>query len=802
MSYDAEKVRIGREPFVFTVIEADICTNVFGVYPCTAAPNAGFECYNNRANCLDTANYNGSSLDLDGLTDHIVVSAPVAALSSTNISYEAWFYVNQHKNDNTIISNNKGNNGGAALYCNASGQVTFAISSASGQNIAQQPDTITERNWHHAVATYEGTSMKLFIDGVFKVVTSTPVAQSLTTDQNLYFGAASALASSCLYGKIDRIRVHSSALSSATINDHYINGAYAAETNITGYWPTYPDAAANALIDKSGNNNNGVIKGAIWLFSKPKSYKYSEMRSNVPQGQDMIPCMTKAPTFTPTRIDPSRGLGMRGAVTISLQDFPHHDRGIDPYVATRTYDPMTQGTYFGRWLARNKFYEGRTMRVFSGYLGDEFDIENFEERVFLIDSITDQNTKGSLSFHGKDILKLADKDRSKVPYPSLGVLTSAITQGQTIHLEVGATAITEYEASGYVRIGDEIIHYASANALNGTLVDLARGEWGSLAETHDTDDSVQQCKVYASVNVVDVIYDLLVSHAKVPREYIKYDNGRTGINLEWDNEKYEWLSANKITTILHEPEGVSILLNEILEQNMIDLWWDERKKVVRIQALSPARYVPFTVLNEDSHILADSIKVKRNDEERVSQIWIFYNQKNYTENLDNITNYKKTYIIGDLDKESKDQYGKPRIRIMYSRWFDEKNTGVVAQTASRLLAKFNETPRIVQFDLDAKDSHIWSGDTVRLITGLVQAANGSTITQKAQIIEAKEKKASHLFSYQALTIDFNDRRYAFVTETGTPDYASATVSTQERGCFVAASANYTFPDGTKPYLIS
>ena len=38
----------------------------------------------------------------------------------------------------------------------------------------------------------------------------------------------------------------------------------------------------------------------------------------------------------------------------------------DPYVSERTYIPITRGTYFGKLKARNPFYNGRIMRVYSG----------------------------------------------------------------------------------------------------------------------------------------------------------------------------------------------------------------------------------------------------------------------------------------------------------------------------------------------------------------------------------------------------------------------------------------------------
>ena len=88
---------------------------------------------------------------------------------------------------------------------------------------------------------------------------------------------------------------------------------------------------------------------------------------------------------------------------INLMDEPDNDHGIDPYSSTRI---TRQGTYWKKWLARNKNYKGRIVEVYEGYAG--LDIDNFEMKFAgRIESITYDNY--SVTIECTDLLsKLSD----------------------------------------------------------------------------------------------------------------------------------------------------------------------------------------------------------------------------------------------------------------------------------------------------------------------------------------------------------------------------------------------------------
>jgi hypothetical protein len=271
-------------------------------------------------------------------------------------------------------------------------------------------------------------------------------------------------------------------------------------------------------------------------------------------GENYLPCIQSA-DLAPTVINPEKGLGQRASIRVVMSDFPHHDRGIDPYVANRSYTPADQGTYFGKLIARNRHYVGRPIRIHSGYIGDAFDLDNFQTRHYVIDNIEGPDARGQITITAKDILKLADDKRAVAPAPSTGALVSGISAAAT-SLTVTSGTESEYNAeSDYLRIGDEIIQAPAANRSANVFSNLTREAFGTTASTHSAGDSVQACKHLDDVNVVDLVKDLLENYAGIDTGFI--------VDADWNAERDTWYSSTTIQTLITEPDGVSKLINAL-----------------------------------------------------------------------------------------------------------------------------------------------------------------------------------------------------------------------------------------------
>ncbi|MCK4609410.1 MAG: hypothetical protein KAT71_08005, partial [Gammaproteobacteria bacterium] len=80
MSYDTEKVKLGREPVTMCGLVVDACANTFSVFPCTASAspwNLSQASYSNKSiyvNPEDTSP-TGIALKIDGLSMYMVGSS-------------------------------------------------------------------------------------------------------------------------------------------------------------------------------------------------------------------------------------------------------------------------------------------------------------------------------------------------------------------------------------------------------------------------------------------------------------------------------------------------------------------------------------------------------------------------------------------------------------------------------------------------------------------------------------------------------------------------------------------------------
>lgn len=94
---------------------------------------------------------------------------------------------------------------------------------------------------------------------------------------------------------------------------------------------------------------------------------------------EAIPNIASVST-APARIRPGEDLGERASVSVQLKDHTYHDRTVDKYAEERVsgaaqtdgvgYKPSERGTYWGKWRARNPFFQNRELRIYQGTAED------------------------------------------------------------------------------------------------------------------------------------------------------------------------------------------------------------------------------------------------------------------------------------------------------------------------------------------------------------------------------------------------------------------------------------------------
>ncbi len=196
----------------------------------------------------------------------------------------------------------------------------------------------------------------------------------------------------------------------------------------------------------------------------PVTLRFAVPTSYLPQNIECIPDI-KTIQFDPAVISLGQNLGQRATLTVSFSDHRHSDTGagFDKYLndspSSRPYNPYTQGTFWGKFRARQPFLRGRPLRWITGNIDQA--LADMETRHYIIDSFSGPDNNGVFKIIAKDILKLADGDRALAPSVSLGYLVSDITSSAT-SLTLSPTGIgdSEYPSTGYVAIGgSEIVEF-------------------------------------------------------------------------------------------------------------------------------------------------------------------------------------------------------------------------------------------------------------------------------------------------------------------------------------------------------
>jgi hypothetical protein len=166
----------------------------------------------------------GSALRFGG--DDFVTIPPSAALEPSRLTVAAWvraaaspgpFRYVMSKGSVECLASSYG------LYTGANGGLAFYIASGPEQTFAtpEAPASVWDGKWHHVAGTFDGSKVRLFVDGV-QVGTGTPAPAAINYDLGGDGGQIGSYPGNCpealtLTGDIDGVQVWSQALPIDTI---------------------------------------------------------------------------------------------------------------------------------------------------------------------------------------------------------------------------------------------------------------------------------------------------------------------------------------------------------------------------------------------------------------------------------------------------------------------------------------------------------------------------------------------------------------------------------------------------------
>jgi len=172
-----------------------------------------------------TGKYN-SSLDFDGTDDKVTITR-TAALEPTNVTLSAWVKMSSSTPTQVIIGK-KGHSGGSASYGlilrSGATRITFTISSSAGTEYHASSTNFATGVWQHWVGTYDGTTQKLYLNGVLQDTQTPGIAISYTTASDLEMGTYNG-GSFPFPGQIDDVKIFNYALTATQVKGLMNDGA-------------------------------------------------------------------------------------------------------------------------------------------------------------------------------------------------------------------------------------------------------------------------------------------------------------------------------------------------------------------------------------------------------------------------------------------------------------------------------------------------------------------------------------------------------------------------------------------------
>lgn len=454
------------------------------------------------------------------------------------------------------------------------------------------------------------------------------------------------------------------------------------------------------------------------------TFRFCLDRSPVPPGLDAAPFVAGTPSFGATSIDPEGGIGIRGRVTGNIRD--HNDE-------TELSTPGNPVDFWPLWRATYPYYQGFPMRVYSGYLDDKFtfDTNAFQARHYLMDSF--KKTASGVSITGRDPLKFADNDRAQYPPKSTGYLSTDITDTATsITLLPTGAGDANHGTSGIIRINDEVMTYTRTSG-SDTLT-VVRAQYNTVADAHSADDTVQEC-VEIQDTVDNILYLLLVTGAGLDSSYIP--------TSKWAAERSAYLPGNYYT-LLTEPVGIKTLLKELGMEAPHRLYWDERLAEISFVAIKDFSSSAPTWTDE-GELLADTVSWQDKLDMRVSTVIVNFGIYDYARDLDEITNYQQGYVR--IDPDSVSNYGSQKIKTINCRWINNDNKAAAILLAARWGRRYSKAPIEISFQLDSKDTDVWTAGNAYVNTRTIVDNTNTRIDLPVEVMSAQE---SDNFSYTCL----------------------------------------------------
>lgn len=447
--------------------------------------------------------------------------------------------------------------------------------------------------------------------------------------------------------------------------------------------------------------------------------------------------LLKNVTFAPSKLPPRGGLANVSKVKFTFIDEPDTDLDTDDNILDRTYIAREQGTFWGKFKARNSFLQGQKIKYKVTFFNSDGDLNELTN-TWQIESVSWANKNGEVTITAKDPLNLTDALNSKCPPVSRIKLYSDLSVGShtlAVDQVVGLKSPDQYT---YFRIGDEIVLVDGATLSvvgDHYEVDIVsphgRGALGTTHADHIAGAVVQEVARFDALAIDTALLKIINSYSELTQGDTDY--------LEWASQIASWRSSTFLTNYISEPTDIKTLIAEICDQNQIMMWYDSFATKIKLKAVAPelGTLKSYT----DANDIWD-LQVKEDDTLRLNSCSMYFTPRSWIGGS-KASDFENVAVT--LDTLYYDLYGSPKERNLYSKWIT--SNAVALATTGVLINRFRASPFRITFKMAYDNfalTRLNTGDNFRLTSSQFQDGTGAPYSPEFICISTKYDKDMNL----------------------------------------------------------
>lgn len=296
---------------------------------------------------------------------------------------------------------------------------------------------------------------------------------------------------------------------------------------------------------------------------------------------------------------------------------------------------------------------------------------------------------------------------------------------------------SELDASGYIKIGKEIIYYASITT--NTLNNIGRAQLETEADRYSDGT---------------IVYSLIYKSPDNPFTHLKSLLSMGGIDAAYIDAKFTtyetaWSGINFSTRVITKETKLSKIYFQLV--NAVDCmsWVGEDGKIKILKHTeNPATYATLT---DDANIIYNSAKVDLNEKSRYTRWLLYWNHFDLEKSIEDNEAFNRGNLTVDATAESADEYNDKIEHKQYCTFLNDDsdvvadiNTWIDSTLLANRLTRMRDAQEIITCDVELKDNDIVTGEVIKLSTSQLQDKDGVNYNTVQFRLIKKEPKGNKI----------------------------------------------------------